>query len=117
MEEVVHVGQGEPKPIRRFPRLPRRFPRLPIETKKETYYVVRCKSSGNFWHVSLDEFMEELDHLSFEDSPLGAARVGEDPGDFEEELKVIEKYLSKGEFDATDFELVRVDVSYTLSPP
>jgi hypothetical protein len=88
-----------------------------IETKKETYYVIRCKSNGNFWHESLDDFMEELDHHSFEDSPLGAARVGQDPGDFEEELEVIEKYIPKGEFDASDFELVKVDVSYTLSPP
>jgi hypothetical protein len=89
------------------------------KTKKETFYVVRCKSTGNFWYESLDDFycMEELDHHSFEDSPLGAVRVGQDPGDFEEELEVIKKYLPKGEFDASDFELVKVDVSYTLSRP
>jgi hypothetical protein len=87
------------------------------KTKKETFYIVRCKSNGNFWHESLDDFLEELDHHSFEDSPLGAVRVGQDPGDFEEELEVIKKSLPKGEFDASDFELVKVDVSYTLSPP
>ena len=84
------------------------------ETKHETYYVVRCKSNGNFWHESLDDFMF---YHSFEDSPLVAARVDQAPGYFEEELKVIEQYLPKGEFDASDFELVKVDVSYTLSPP
>src|ERR1700722_6698977 len=119
--------------VRRFPRLIRRFPRLKttadkplkgnsmnaIEKNKATYYVGRCKRTGNFWYESLEDFfcMEELDHHSFEDSPLGAVRVGQDPGDFEEELEVIKKYLPKGEFDASDFELVKVDVSYTLSRP
>jgi hypothetical protein len=34
MDKVIHLdgrGEGKPKPIRRFPRLPRRFPRLPAE--------------------------------------------------------------------------------------
>jgi hypothetical protein len=84
------------------------------KTKKDTFYVVRCKSNANFWHESLDDF---TDRYFFEGSPLDAVRVGQDPGDFEEELKIIEKYLNKGEFDASDFELVKVDVSYALSPP
>jgi hypothetical protein len=85
------------------------------KTKKETFYVIRCKSSGSFWHASGDDYTA-LECQSFEDSPLDAARVGQAPGDFEEELEVIKKYLPKGEFDASDFELVKVDVSYTLSP-
>ena len=117
MTELADRSHKNPKDTRhivRFPRLIRRFPRLPIETKKETYYVVRCKSSGTFWYESLDDSMA---YHSFEKSPLHAAPVGQDPGDFEVELEAIEKYLPKGEFDASDFELVKVDVSYTLSPP
>lgn len=78
-----------------------------------TYYAIWRKSDGELWCATIDPEYEELDVLGFDSDPLKAARVDEES---EEEMDAIAEFCGDT-FDPADFELVRIDVSYTVNVP